>query len=146
MINFKASTFGTWRTTKGTCINDCTYIFKAPILNNHWHLTLWHWPSYLKKRSSHSHWQCLLWLPDHIVTFILENRKFFIYPMPRWNYSAYGIMLYTKWTMRSTQLEDTEQYLFLAESMHPSSTTINLMQWLTSQMRLFWQGWYQLQT
>ena len=48
MINFKASTCGMWHTTKGTCINDCTYIFKAPILSNHWPLTLWHSSSYLK--------------------------------------------------------------------------------------------------
>ena len=38
------------------------------------------------------------------------------------NYSACGIMLYIEWTIGSTQLEDTEQCLFLAESMQPSST------------------------
>ena len=27
-----------WHTTKRTCANDCTYIFKVPIMSNHWPL------------------------------------------------------------------------------------------------------------
>ena len=78
MINFKASTCHMQHTTKGTCINDCTYIFKAPIMSNHWPLMPWHSSSYLKTNLLHSHLQSLCWLLDHITTFFgkIENSLF----------------------------------------------------------------------
>ena len=41
-----------WHTTRETCINDCTYIFKAPIISNHCPLMLWHASSYLRTNLS----------------------------------------------------------------------------------------------
>ena len=41
-----------WRTARRKLVNDCTYIFKAPIMSNYCPLMLWHSSSYLKTTKS----------------------------------------------------------------------------------------------
>ena len=84
MINFKASTCTMQHTTKGTCVNVCTYIFKAWIMSNHWPLMLWHSSSDLRTKISIT----LIYNAnsDYQITTsmtIFGNGKFFIYPMFR---------------------------------------------------------------
>ena len=109
MINFKASTCGMQQTTKGICINDCIYILKAPIMSNHWHLTLWHSPSYLKKKiiptlTNNAYSNCQITLQHSFV----DNGKFCIYPAPRqiiqpleWHCTPNTLLDPHSWTIQS---------------------------------------------
>ena len=57
-----------------------------------------------------------------------------------------GIMLYAKWIIGSTQLEDTDQHLSLERFIKLSLTTTGSMLWLTCLMKLSYQGWWLLWT
>ena len=68
-------------TTRGTHINDCTYIYKAPRMSSHCPLMLWNFSSYLStKYFPLSHLQCQLCLLDCLLLqhtfFKMENCLF----------------------------------------------------------------------
>ena len=68
-------------TLQGGHVNDCTFIFKTPIMSNDWPLTLWHLSSYLRTKCFPlSQLQCQLCLLDWLLLqhtfFKMENSLF----------------------------------------------------------------------
>ena len=142
MINFKTSTCTMWHTTKGTHINNSTYILKTPILSNHWPLLLWHLSFYLRTKISYCHLQCLPLTARSHHNILLGKWRILYSLTPLTDYSSCRIKPCIEWTIVSAQLEDTEQHLPLEEFMQHCSTPPNLMPWLICQMRLSWQEWW----
>ena len=80
-LTLKLKICSKWHTTRRTCINDCTFIFKAPIMSNYCPLMLWLLSPYVRtKFSPFSNLQHQLWLPDCLLLqhafFKMENPLF----------------------------------------------------------------------